>query len=193
MGMAPFMPPPTRLSRARLRGFLGLYALSMMRDGPIYGFEVVSRIAERTGGSWRPGAGAVYPTLRSLVQRKLASAHPAGSRTLYRITPRGRAHYEKIVGGFRGPSRWMGDGWRLVLDMIDPSRIPEFLLRRLRTDMTMIRELVEGEDPRIPPARRGHLREALVGELRETLSAMEAASSARPVSPNGRQKEEPSP
>jgi DNA-binding PadR family transcriptional regulator len=71
---------------------LGFYALSAMEvDGPLYGYQLAERIADRTDGAWRPGAGAIYPALDSLTRRKLARVSSEGRRRVYRITPQGRA------------------------------------------------------------------------------------------------------
>jgi DNA-binding PadR family transcriptional regulator len=60
---------------------LGLYALAVMeRDGPIYGYSLADRVAERTDGGWRPGAGAIYPALQVLVTRGMARSSRDGRR-----------------------------------------------------------------------------------------------------------------
>ena len=62
--MAPW-PPYGPSLRRRL---VGLYALTVMeREGPVHGYGISERIAERTDGAWRPGPGAVYPSLQKLV------------------------------------------------------------------------------------------------------------------------------
>ncbi len=71
---------------------MGLYALTLMeREGPLHGYGLSERIAERTEGAWRPGAGSVYPSLRKLVESGLARSKATERRRVYSITPQGRA------------------------------------------------------------------------------------------------------
>lgn len=79
---------------------LSLYALACMeKDGPTYGYSIAQRVRERTEGAWNPGPGTVYPALRTLVRRGLASTQRSGRRRLYRITPRGRQVLRNIRKG----------------------------------------------------------------------------------------------
>ncbi len=128
---------------------LGLYALAAMdRDGPVYGYQLTERIAERTDGAWRPGAGAVYPALNSLVERGLARSAAARGRRMYSITPRGRA----FLGRIR--KEWMGGGrsgpdlsrlWAEVAGARDPG---QHALQHVRRHLESLATLVErSEDP----------------------------------------------
>ena len=81
----------------RRRGLIGIYALSMMeKSGPIHGYLVSERIATRTDGAWRPGPGAVYPSLLKLVERGLAKRKRKGVRQEYEITEKGKAQLVRI-------------------------------------------------------------------------------------------------
>jgi len=76
---------------------IGLYSLALMeKEGPVYGYLVSKRIADRTGGSWQPGAGAVYPALATLVERGLAERTGRGRRREFRITPRGKTFLRRL-------------------------------------------------------------------------------------------------
>ena len=109
---------------------LGLYSLACMdRDGSIYGYRISRQIAERTGGAWRPGPGAVYPALRALVDRGLARAVRRERRLEYRITSRGRGVLRELR---EQPSRGSAAPdlsvlWAEIVGGPDPG---EFMLRR---------------------------------------------------------------
>lgn len=72
-------------------GLLGLYALTQMdRSGPIHGYLISERIAEKTEGAWHPGPGAIYPALNKLTRQGLARSRVEGRRRVFSITPKGR-------------------------------------------------------------------------------------------------------
>ena len=155
------------------RGFLGHYALHMMREHPIYAFQLATRIGERTGGAWRPSAGAVYPALRSLVERRLARAHVEGRKTLYEITPAGQRWLSELR---RHPSNWRArfNSWRLALDFLPEDQVATLVLERLRADFRVLHELVSGDDPILPVQDLPYLREQAASELERALAALRA-------------------
>ncbi|HYA57426.1 MAG TPA: PadR family transcriptional regulator [Thermoplasmata archaeon] len=112
---------------------IGLYSLAMMdREGPVYGYLVSRRIADRTGGSWVPGAGAVYPALTSLVERGLAERSVHGRRREFRITRKGRALLHRIRAEQRSDSPQVPDLSVLWGDISGTGDPGPLLLRRLR-------------------------------------------------------------
>ncbi len=58
---------------------------------PMHGYQLIRAIGARTGGSWTPGPGAVYPTLQLLADEGLVTAAQEGERTVYTLTETGRA------------------------------------------------------------------------------------------------------
>ena len=144
---------------------VGLYALTCMeRDKVVYGYSLAGRIAERTGGAWRPGPGAVYPALQHLTDRGLATVSGVGRRREYRITPLGRRLLRKVRkersgGGGSGPD--LSLLWAEIVGAPDDST---FLLHRLRR----VLDGIETQLAREPDARVGEqpLRENVLAELR---------------------------
>ena len=59
------------------------------------GFRLVAtttgQIAERSGGTWKPSAGSVYPTLQLLADEGLIEAEEQNGRKTYSLTEAGRA------------------------------------------------------------------------------------------------------
>lgn len=169
----------TRGSRPQ-GGFLGLYALRMMEEGPIYVHQVANRIAERTQGAWRPSPGALYPSVRSLVDRGLAGMRRVGNRTIFTITPAGR---RRLRGSRTNPVRWQNrfvHAWRLWLDFVSPEEMAEFLAQRVRTDLTVARSALTADEGALPPAERRYLTGQLRAELERALGWLgERAPAAR--------------
>jgi DNA-binding PadR family transcriptional regulator len=136
----------------------------MEKDGVVYGYSLADRIAERTGSAWRPGPGAVYPALRRLSERGLATSRGEGRRREYRISPRGRQllrqiRRERSGSGSSGPD--LGVLWADILGISDDST---FLLQRLRRSL----DGLEAQLVRNPGARVGtrSLRDHILLELR---------------------------
>jgi DNA-binding PadR family transcriptional regulator len=157
---------------------LGLYALSVMeRDGPVYGYSLAERIAERTDGGWRPGAGAIYPALQTLVTRGLARSSQVGRRRVYSITRPGRSFLSRVRRGWMGAGRTGPDLallWSEIAGTGDPG---QHLLRHLRHHLEGIATYLE-KDPEMR-AGSGSLREQVQAELRVTQTRLESLGSPR--------------
>jgi DNA-binding PadR family transcriptional regulator len=68
--------------------------LSVLRDGELYGYEIVQKVRARSGGTFAPSEGSLYPALHSLEAEGALLADWRDSdkgprRRYYRITPRG--------------------------------------------------------------------------------------------------------
>ena len=76
-----------RMSRGDVRAAV----LSLLAEKPMHGYQIISEIADRSGGAWKPSAGSVYPTLQLLADEGLISAEEADGRKTYSLTEAGRA------------------------------------------------------------------------------------------------------
>ncbi|WP_125776815.1 PadR family transcriptional regulator [Antribacter gilvus] len=72
-------------------GELRLYLLALLVAGPRHGYELMTELAERFGGTYRPSAGTIYPRLARLEEEGLVLRSDTGRRTTYELTPQGRA------------------------------------------------------------------------------------------------------
>jgi len=127
---------------------IGVYALAMMeREGAVHGYLLSERIAERTAGAWRPGPGAVYPSLRALVDRGLARCRGVGRRQEYRITPAGRALLRRIRRRARANGRGGPDLSVLWAEVVGVEDVGRFLVHRLERTLDSIGAYV-AQDPR---------------------------------------------
>lgn len=85
-----FGSPPPRAERGGVR-YLVLDALA---ERPRHGYEVIQVIEERSGGSYRPSPGVVYPTLQMLEELGHARVLEQDARKVYAITDEGRGDLE---------------------------------------------------------------------------------------------------
>jgi PadR family transcriptional regulator PadR len=63
-----------RIASQLLKGTTPLLVLSVLRDGELYGYEIAQRIRERSGGSFAPSEGSLYPALHALEAEGALSA-----------------------------------------------------------------------------------------------------------------------
>ncbi|MET0990122.1 MAG: PadR family transcriptional regulator, partial [Glaciihabitans sp.] len=66
--------------------------LSLLAEGPANGYGLIKSISDRTGGSWSPSPGSVYPTLQQLVDEGLIEPTSDDKRTEFQLTDEGRAY-----------------------------------------------------------------------------------------------------
>jgi DNA-binding PadR family transcriptional regulator len=91
-----FGPGRGRGGRGRARrGDVRLAILSLLADAPSNGYGLITGIAAKTEGAWRPSPGSVYPTLQQLVDEDLIVADESGAKSVYSLTDQGRAHVEE--------------------------------------------------------------------------------------------------
>lgn len=73
-------------------GELRLVALGLLSERPRHGYELMREIEERTGGSYSPSPGVIYPTLQWLEDMGYARvSDESGGRKNYLITREGAA------------------------------------------------------------------------------------------------------
>jgi DNA-binding PadR family transcriptional regulator len=77
------------------RGDVKILVLSVLRDGPKHGYEVMRTIEQRAGGAYSPSPGVIYPTLQLLQDMGHVRAGEGGERKVYELTDGGRAYLEE--------------------------------------------------------------------------------------------------
>lgn len=77
------------------RGEVRSAVLALLAERPMHGYQIIREIEERSGGSWKPSAGSVYPTLQLLADEGLISAEESNGRKIYSLTEAGK---EEIAG-----------------------------------------------------------------------------------------------
>src|ERR1700712_3893564 len=71
------------------RGDVRAAVLSLLAEKPMHGYQIIREIEERSGGSWKPSAGSVYPTLQLLSDEGLITAEESNGRKTYSLTEAG--------------------------------------------------------------------------------------------------------
>lgn len=77
------------------RGDVRSAILAVLRDEPMNGYQVISTIAERTQGAWKPSPGSVYPTISQLEDEGLVVTDADQGRKVVRLTDEGRTYAEE--------------------------------------------------------------------------------------------------
>ena len=78
------------------RGEVRSAVLALLAERPMHGYQIIREIDERSGGTWKPSAGSVYPTLQLLADEGLIGAEESNGRKIYSLTDAGR---EEMAGG----------------------------------------------------------------------------------------------
>ena len=94
------------------KGDVRTAVLSLLAEKPMHGYQIINEIAERSGGTWKPSAGSVYPTLQLLADEGLIEADEQNGRKTYSLTEAGRAVVAETTGT---PAPWVasdGEGKR---------------------------------------------------------------------------------
>jgi DNA-binding PadR family transcriptional regulator len=141
--------------------------LYLLAERPMHGYELMSEIAERTGGVWQPSPGSVYPTLSMLEDEGLITAESEGSRRTFTLTDEGRT----VAPGSQDPSPWAD-----VVNATDPA------VNELRTTLRSVRVAVEQVVEAGSAEDRTRM-QALLVELRRELYLLLAGQSDRPPAP----------
>lgn len=75
------------------QGDLKLVILRLLEEKPRHGYEIIKELETRSGGTYSPSPGTVYPTLTMLEDMGFARAVPEESgKKIFEITDEGRKH-----------------------------------------------------------------------------------------------------
>ena len=110
------------------RGDVRTAVLMLVAEEPMHGYQLMQAITERTGGSWSPSPGAIYPTINQLEDEGFVRVTADAGRKLVTLTDAGREHLEANreiwgdpFGGF-DPSAPGSDLRRLAHELLDAVR-----------------------------------------------------------------------
>jgi DNA-binding PadR family transcriptional regulator len=88
------------------RGEIRTAVLGCLAEGPGHGYEVMQRLEEQSGGTWRPSPGSVYPTLQQLHDEGLVTSTERDGKRIFEITDAGREELEQRTKDAGGASPW---------------------------------------------------------------------------------------
>jgi len=106
-----FMPPGPQRKR---RGDVRIAILSLLAEQPRNGYGLIKEITDRSGGTWYPSPGSIYPTLQQLVDEELIEPTGDGKRTEFRLTASGTEWVESHAAELA--QIWQGADARLEAD-----------------------------------------------------------------------------
>lgn len=79
-------------------GQLRLYVLALLEQRPMHGYEVITALSDRFGGTYRPSAGTIYPRLAQLEEDGLVRRTEGDRRSTYELTDSGRLELDERRG-----------------------------------------------------------------------------------------------
>ncbi|HUC96810.1 MAG TPA: PadR family transcriptional regulator, partial [Candidatus Saccharimonadales bacterium] len=85
------------------RGDMKPIILRMLLEKPMYGYEIISRLEEKSHGMWRPSAGSVYPNLQLLDEQDLVTSEVKDGKKIYSLTTEGKTKAEKVEESVKAP------------------------------------------------------------------------------------------
>ena len=105
-GGFPFGPggggPRGRGRKAR-RGDIRMAALLLLAEEPRNGYQIMQEVQERSGDTWRPSPGSVYPALQQLEDEGLIRSAEEDGRKHYVLRDEGRKEVEAREPGRPAP------------------------------------------------------------------------------------------
>ena len=114
-------------------GDLRLYLLNLLDEGPRHGYDIMQALSDRTGGTYTPSAGTIYPRLAKLEEEGLVTKSVDGRKTVYEITDAGHAEVAARAGDLEGIEAGLADSVRLIADEVRGS-VRE-AMKSLRADL----------------------------------------------------------
>lgn len=85
--------------------------LWLMKDGPVYGYELSGQIEKMARGHIKISFGTVYPILRRMENSGLvvSTRDGASGRVYYELTPKGKNAHKKFVNDKEKTKRTLAD------------------------------------------------------------------------------------
>jgi DNA-binding PadR family transcriptional regulator len=155
-------------------GDLRLYLLNLLDESPRHGYDIIQALSDRTGGTYTPSAGTIYPRLAKLEEEGLVTKSVDGRKTVYAITESGRAEVAARAGDLEGIEAGLADSVRLIADEVRGS-VRE-AMKSLRADLaaaarTATEAAPADEDPRARSREQLQRADAAVNEFRARVRA----------------------
>ncbi|MEO7146856.1 MAG: PadR family transcriptional regulator [Terrimesophilobacter sp.] len=168
-------------------GHLRLYLLSLLDQSPMHGYELIQALEDRSGGTYTPSAGTIYPRLAKLEDEGLVTKSTDGRKTVYALTDAGKVELtsrehelDEIEDDLTDSVRRLADEVRLSVNEAMKSLRADLAAaaREARTEARHAGTTIRND---VRETRSGHLRDAelAVNEFRHQLRADLRSRSAR--------------
>nr|WP_091502243.1 PadR family transcriptional regulator [Microbacterium sp. cf332] len=158
-------------------GDLRLYLLSLLDESPRHGYDLMQALSERTGGTYSPSAGTIYPRLSKLEDEGLVTKTVDGRKTVYEITDAGREQLDARRHDLDGIQAGLADSVRLIAEEVRGS--VRAAMKSLQADLASAasseRESAtrapQPASPRAEARAQAHRAEVAIGEFRADVKA----------------------
>ncbi len=115
-----------RLSKKTLDGNIEGLLLSVLAQGPSYGYRIVQDLNEMGQGLLKMGEGTVYPVLHRMEEKELIASRwregeTGRQRRYYRLTPKGRRALSAQHTQWRGLAKLMQSALDRTLPAAEPA------------------------------------------------------------------------
>jgi DNA-binding PadR family transcriptional regulator len=138
--MTSLLDIPTKAGKQR--GILSVYLLHSLNKKPKSGYELLSEIKEKTGGTWIPSKGSIYPILKHLEVEGLIKVKSVDRRSkhIFEVTYEGK----KVLLNVKKHGRQMEEKFiqfrNLITEIISPkeSEIVKILFDIRMTSISQI-------------------------------------------------------
>lgn len=155
-------------------GDLRLYLLSLLAESPQHGYGIIQSLTDRTGGTYTPSAGTIYPRLAKLEEEGLVTKTVDGRTTIYAITEAGRAELASRENDLADIEAGITDTVRLIANEVRQS--VQEAMKSLRADLATATEddraaaksrpRTASEDARLTSREELHRADAVVNAFR---------------------------
>lgn len=133
-------------------GEVRIALLSLLKDGPKHGYELMKELEARSGGMYKASAGTVYPNLQMLEDEGLIKADMKDGKRVFVITDAGRAelqkHKESEERVWGRASQW--DDWS---DMMSPGAL-EVMGPAMRLARAAFSKAAKGDEKQVERIRQ---------------------------------------
>jgi DNA-binding PadR family transcriptional regulator len=106
-------PPGWRRGPKANRGDVRTAILALLAEQPMHGYQIIQELSARSGGTWRPSPGSVYPTLQQLEDEGLVEGEKVDGRRVVRLTEAGQAwvaeHGDEVAAVWQAVAADEGD------------------------------------------------------------------------------------
>jgi DNA-binding PadR family transcriptional regulator len=158
-------------------GDLRLYLLSLLDESPRHGYDLMQALTERTGGTYSPSAGTIYPRLAKLEDEGLVTKTVDGRKTIYEITDAGRDELSARRHDLDGIQAGLADSIRLIANEVRGS--VRAAMKSLQADLAAAANLdhetatrpTPPENPRAEARAQAQRADAAIAEFRANVKA----------------------
>lgn len=78
------------------RGDVQPAVIALLKERDMHGYQIIQELTERSGGSWTPSPGSIYPILQMLEDQDMVTSERVGGKRVFSLTEAGRTYAETL-------------------------------------------------------------------------------------------------